>query len=116
MRCCASPTAEGVDVVLNSLAGDFIDRSFSVLKAGGRFVEIGKANIRSEREAAERTGGSVEYFIYDLIPHVAEDPETVAESLREILALMGTGEFKPLCRTVFDIEDAVDAFRYMQRA
>ena len=33
---------EGVDVVLNSLAGAVLERTFSVLKQGGRFVEIGK--------------------------------------------------------------------------
>lgn len=32
----------GVAVVLNSLNGDFIERSFAALGHGGRFVEIGK--------------------------------------------------------------------------
>ena len=33
---------QGVDVVLNSLIGKFVEKSLSVLKPGGRFVEIGK--------------------------------------------------------------------------
>jgi len=33
---------EGVDVVLNSLAGPLLARSFDLLRADGRFVEIGK--------------------------------------------------------------------------
>src|ERR1019366_5074034 len=33
---------EGVDVVLNSLAGDLIENSFGLLRPYGRFVEIGK--------------------------------------------------------------------------
>src|SRR6476661_666374 len=36
---------EGVDVVLNSLAGEFIPRSLATLRAGGRFLEIGMADI-----------------------------------------------------------------------
>ena len=36
---------EGVDVVLNSLAGEFIPRSLATLRPGGRFLEIGMADI-----------------------------------------------------------------------
>ena len=36
---------EGVDVVLNSLAGEFIPRSLETLRAGGRFLEIGMVDI-----------------------------------------------------------------------
>src|SRR5205814_647899 len=35
----------GVDIVLNSLAGEFIERSLSVMAPGGRFIEIGKTGI-----------------------------------------------------------------------
>ena len=35
----------GVDVVLNSLARDFIPRSLETLRPGGRFLEIGKVGI-----------------------------------------------------------------------
>ena len=108
---------EGVDgAVLNSLAGAFIERSFSVLKAGGCFLEIGKTNIWSEGEVAERVARPVKYFTYDLIQHMVDDPAMVAESLQEIVRLAGAGDIEPLCRTVFDIDDAVDAFRFMQRA
>ena len=35
----------GVDVALNSLADDFVGATFSILAAGGRFIEIGKRGI-----------------------------------------------------------------------
>ena len=41
----AQTEGEGVDVVLNSLGGEFIDRSLSVLRRYGRFVELGKRDI-----------------------------------------------------------------------
>ena len=37
----------GVDVVLNCLTGPFIDTSLDLLARGGRFVEIGKTDVRS---------------------------------------------------------------------
>src|SRR6185295_9780564 len=35
-----------VDVVLNSLTGEFIDQSLSLLASGGRFLEMGKRDLR----------------------------------------------------------------------
>jgi NADPH:quinone reductase-like Zn-dependent oxidoreductase len=35
----------GVDLVLNSLAGEAIPRSLSLLKSNGRFLEIGKKDV-----------------------------------------------------------------------
>ena len=39
----------GVDVVLNSLAGEFVDASLAVAAAGGRFIEMGKTDVRDRR-------------------------------------------------------------------
>ena len=36
----------GVDVVLNSLAGEFVDASLGLLAGGGRFIEMGKTDVR----------------------------------------------------------------------
>ncbi|BBX38568.1 polyketide synthase [Mycobacterium simiae] len=36
----------GVDVVLNSLAGEFLDASLRLLVNGGRFIEMGKTDLR----------------------------------------------------------------------
>ncbi|WP_425264229.1 alcohol dehydrogenase catalytic domain-containing protein, partial [Streptomyces caeruleatus] len=36
----------GMDVVLNSLAGEFVDASLATLREGGRFVELGKTDLR----------------------------------------------------------------------
>ena len=37
---------QGMDVVLNSLTGEFIDASLDLLPRGGRFIEIGKLETR----------------------------------------------------------------------
>ena len=44
---------EGVDIVLNSLAGDFIPESLRLLRPGGRFVEIGKTGIWDAARVAQ---------------------------------------------------------------
>ena len=47
----------GVDVVLNSLAGDFVDASLRLLPGGGRFVEMGKTDIRDGEVIADAYPG-----------------------------------------------------------
>ena len=48
---------EGVDLVLNSLAGEFNDASLSLLGEGGRFLEMGKTDVRSDAWVNEHHAG-----------------------------------------------------------
>jgi acyl transferase domain-containing protein/NADPH:quinone reductase-like Zn-dependent oxidoreductase len=105
----------GVDVVLSSLAGDFIPASLSVLAPGGRFLEIGKTGVWSpERVAAERP--DVSYVVYDLLGHVKSDPGTVGAALRDLVAEVAAGDLAPLPLRAFPPDEAVEAFRLMQQA
>jgi myxalamid-type polyketide synthase MxaB len=102
----------GVDVVLNSLAGEFIDRSLSVLTRGGRFLEIGKAGIWSaERMAAARP--DVEYYPIYFTP---DDHPQVRRTLSAIADAIASGALPALPRRAFPAADAVGAFRYMAQA
>ena len=46
-----------MDVVLNSLAGDFIERSLEVTAKGGTFLELGRSGIWTPEEVAAQTAG-----------------------------------------------------------
>ena len=43
---------QGVDVVLDSLAREFVDASLELLPRGGRFIEMGKTDVRDPDEIA----------------------------------------------------------------
>src|SRR5258707_5171077 len=45
-----SNRGEGVDVVLNALAGEFVDASLALLRKGGRFLEMGKTDLRDPEQ------------------------------------------------------------------
>jgi len=45
---------EGVDVVLNSLAGEYIPAGLGLLRYRGRFLEIGKRDILSDSKIGHR--------------------------------------------------------------
>ncbi|MEU5840116.1 SDR family NAD(P)-dependent oxidoreductase, partial [Streptomyces diacarni] len=102
----------GVDVVLNSLAHEFVDASLRLLPRGGRFLEMGKADVRdAERVTAEHQG--VEYRPFDLSE---APPERVREMLTELVGLFTTGALQPPPVTCFDIRQAREAFRGLSKA
>ncbi len=108
-------SGRGVDLVLNSLAGEFIPRSLSVLGAGGRFVEIGKRDIWTPERVAEFRR-DVSYFVLDLAEVLTRDPAAVRPMLLQLVASVADGVLTPLPRRVFPIQEVAGAFRYMAQA
>ncbi|MCX4750292.1 SDR family NAD(P)-dependent oxidoreductase [Kitasatospora sp. NBC_01287] len=98
---------QGVDVVLNALAGEFVDASLTLLPRGGRFLEMGKADIRSEVPAG------VAYRAFDL---VEAGPERIGELLAELLALFAEGTIETLPVRTWDVRQAREAFRFVSQA
>ncbi|MBD2091227.1 type I polyketide synthase [Microcoleus sp. FACHB-1515] len=106
---------QGVDVVLNSLNGDFIPKSLEALRSNGRFVEIGKLGIwTAEQMQAARS--DVGYFPFDLLDISLQTPDLISQMLRELMADFQTGTLQPLPHKVFPLQDAVSAFRFMAQA
>lgn len=105
----------GVDVILNSLTGEFIDRNMAVLKPDGRYLEIGKIGVW-EAEQVARVKPGVAYHLIDLADVCDRETALAGTLLREILGLITTGRLAPLRHTIFPLEETVDAFRYMERA
>ena len=105
----------GVDIVLNSLTGEFIPKSLSVLARGGRFVELGHREVWDKERVASVQPG-VEYAAFNLLEISQHEPERVASLLRQVFAAFRDGGLKPLPRREFPLLDAVSAFRYMAQA
>lgn len=106
----------GVDVVLNSLPGEYITRSLSILAAYGRFVEIGKTDIYQNKPMGLFPfRNNLSYFALDLERVCREKPELVRSLLLELMEMFRQGALKPLPHNVFRIEDAANAFRFMAR-
>ncbi|MCX4399819.1 type I polyketide synthase [Streptomyces sp. NBC_01767] len=102
----------GVDVVLDSLAREFVDASLRLLPRGGRFMEMGKTDIRDAHAVAEAFPG-VAYQAFDLIE---AGPERIGQLLTEVLALFESGALKPLPIRTWDVRHAPEAFRYLAKA
>jgi polyketide synthase 12 len=105
-RVFAPLVGEGLDVVLNSLTGEFIDASLRLLKRGGRFLEMGKIDIREDLPG-------VEYRAFDLSE---AGPDRIGEMLAVLVGLFERGVLEPLPLTAWDVRQARSAFRHMQQA
>ncbi len=110
----SATAGEGVDVVLNSLSGEFITKSIAVLNKQGRFLEIGKQGIWSKEDVAQ-VKPSIDYFIVDLWQITQNKPQLIQQMLSKLLSQLTTGKLKPLPHTVFTSDKTIDAFRYMQQ-
>ncbi|MEU0692096.1 SDR family NAD(P)-dependent oxidoreductase, partial [Streptomyces uncialis] len=102
----------GVDVVLDSLAREFVDAGLRLLPRGGRFVELGKTDIRDPETIARRHPG-VRYRAFDLME---AGPQRIGEMLTEILDLFERGVLRPLPVTGWDIRRAPAALRSLSQA
>jgi acyl transferase domain-containing protein/NADPH:quinone reductase-like Zn-dependent oxidoreductase len=109
----AATDGAGMDVVLDCLKEEFVDASLRLLPRGGRFIELGKADIRDPGEVATRHPG-VQYRAFDLLADVALDP--LGEMLGELVKHFETGELRPLPLRSWDIRQASDAYRFLSRA
>lgn len=111
----AATNGEGVDVILNALAGDFIPAGLRALHARGRFLEIGKRDIWTPVQVAE-VRPEARYEIIDLAARMAEAPRAYADVLHEALAPILAGDVEALPVQVFAESEVAEAFRYMAQA
>jgi acyl transferase domain-containing protein len=108
---------EGVDVVLNSLAGEAIPASLSVLTPYGRFLEIGKRDIyQNRRLGLEPFKRNLSFFAIDLSRVIAERPSLATRCLRQVLDYVRSGALRPLPYQTFAAEAVGDAFHHMAQA
>jgi acyl transferase domain-containing protein/NADPH:quinone reductase-like Zn-dependent oxidoreductase/NAD(P)-dependent dehydrogenase (short-subunit alcohol dehydrogenase family)/acyl carrier protein len=109
-RFLAATGGRGVDVVLNALAGDFIDASLELLPRGGRFVEMGKADLRDPEQVTASHAGT-RYVSFDV---TEAGPERLRQIFSEVLSLFERGALRALPVRSWDIRNAPAAFRHLR--
>ncbi len=108
---------EGVDVVLNTLSGEALRKSFSLLAPYGRFIELGKRDIHDNSQLAMAAfDRNLLFAAIDIDLMMAERPRLFRQLLDEVWHHCEEGTFKPLPMTVFPATKVEHAFRYMAQA
>ena len=104
---------EGVDVVLNSLGGEFIARGLSVLRRYGRFLELGKRDMFGE------THLNLKYFekhLSFIAIDVGPDMPDFDSLWRTVVQRIHDGTLPPLPHRAFPITELATAMEYMAQA
>lgn len=108
---------DGVHVVLNSLAGEAMERSLELVRPFGRFLELGKRDYYANTLIGLRPfRRNVSYFGIDADQLLRHEPELADRLLREMMTLFADGVLTPLPFRLFPADEAVDAFRLMQQS
>lgn len=113
-RVMACTGNRGVDVVLNSLAGEGLVQSLKCLAPGGRHVEIGKRDILED--VALRLGAlksNITFHSVHLDILAETHPARVRSLLEECADRLSSGAATPIPTRVFPAEQAIEAFRLM---
>ncbi|MBO6920525.1 MAG: SDR family NAD(P)-dependent oxidoreductase, partial [Rhizobiaceae bacterium] len=110
-------TGEGAHIVLNSLAGEAMERGIEALRPFGRFLELGKRDYYANTKIGLRPfRKNVSYFGIDLDQLLKHDQEYASSMIKDVFSLVNEGTFTPLPYRVFEGEQVQDAFRLMQRS
>lgn len=107
----------GVDVVLNSLSGDFLRVSFETLAPFGRFVELGKRDfLQNSRLEMSHFLNNVSVSSVDLVLVMQRKPKLLKRLLGDVFREFGGDVFcrPPWPITSYSVSDMEYAFREMR--
>ncbi|KAI0181289.1 hypothetical protein GGR52DRAFT_583703 [Hypoxylon sp. FL1284] len=101
----------GVDVIINSLAGELLDASWRILADGGNMVEIGKKDILDRNTLSmEPFDRNCSFRALDLsyVRHVKD--QLISSLFDELFVLFNAGVIKPVNPiTTFGFDNVTDA-------
>jgi len=110
----AATQGAGVDLVLNSLTGDFIPSSLALVKPGGHFLEIGKVGIWSPSQVTALRP-DITYSVVDLLEMTQQNADHIQAMLQTVMAQVQTGKLRPIRHQTFNRSHSREAFRTLQQ-
>lgn len=108
---------QGVDIVLNSLAGKAIAKGISCLAPYGRFLELGKRDIyQNSKLGLWSFRKNISFFAIDLGGFFADKSTSTKSLLGELSQHIAETTWSPLPHRVFPVSRIREAFWYMAQA
>ncbi|MFF3224669.1 SDR family NAD(P)-dependent oxidoreductase [Nocardia suismassiliense] len=113
----AATGGRGVDVVLNSLAGEALHRSLELLRPHGRFVELGKRDVIENSPLLLRAlQRNISVFCADLSTMDSDHPVLGQVQFRTVAEQIASQAYPPLPHTVYPAARIGEAFRLLQHS
>ncbi|MDX3535903.1 type I polyketide synthase [Streptomyces sp. MB09-01] len=108
---------QGVDVVLNSLAGEALVRSVGVLKPHGRFLELGRRDfLMDSRLPLAPFVHNLAFFGVDLTTMVGGTSAVLDTALAALAAAVHDGTYHPLPFRTYPARRIEEAFTSLQHS
>jgi NADPH:quinone reductase-like Zn-dependent oxidoreductase len=106
----------GVDVILNSLSGDFLTESWRCIAPFGRFLELGKKDILSNSSLPMLPfAKNASFHAIDLNEARKYQPRILEQLRNDIGTLLAEGRISPPQPIhLFGVGEIEQAFRYLQ--
>ncbi|WP_044965062.1 SDR family NAD(P)-dependent oxidoreductase [Sorangium cellulosum] len=105
---------KGVDAVINTLAGEAIQKGINCLSPRGRYVEIAMTGLKSARSIdLSRMSNNQSFHSLDLRKLLLDVPEHAADLGEELFSLVERGELRIVVGKTFDFDAIGDAYRYL---
>lgn len=108
---------DGVEVVLNSLAGEAQARSLELLAPHGRFLELGKRDFLADNGLPQGSfNHNLAFFGIDVGILLDSDAPLAAQHVANIGRAVADGTFRPLPYQTYPASRLQEAFTYVQQA
>ncbi len=105
----------GVDVVLNTLAGDAIQQGLDLLAPGGRYVEIAMTGLKSAKGLDfSRMTQNQAFHSVDMRRFLLENPDGGARYLDMMAGVLERGEVRPTVCAVFPFNEVKTAYQKLE--
>ena len=106
----------GVDVIMNSLAGEMLRVTWECIAPFGRFVELGARDYTiNTRLEMQKFAHNVTFTVVNLVSLVKERPKIAAEVWADVMALFRVKQLQgPFPLTIYTISEVEKALRAMQ--
>ena len=108
---------EGVDVIVNMLAGDLAAANKEILTSRGTMIELGKYEDRTKIHAEiQSTNPDADIVTVDIDSLWLNDPDLISKLFRASIKRVTGGDLPPLVYQEFPAANAPEAFRHMASA
>ena len=106
----------GANLILDMVAGDYVDRNYDAAAVDGRIVQIATLNgTQGHRQHCQGDGEAADPHRLHAAPRTNADKAAMVAAIEaKVMPLLREGRVKPLMDSSFPLEKAADAHRRME--
>lgn len=110
--------ANNLDIVFDTLGGDYTFDAFAIIKKGGRVTTI----VGPPDEETAKQMGMTDYKLPEKLSKLIEEKSAVyaltwmqpnTKQLNDIKAMVEDGAIKPIIDVIYSLNDGIDAYEYL---